>query len=904
MPKKKTSSQNPRSAKKKQVKKRPAKAKVKTSFKAKAVARKSGKISKSSPKSKGKKFTGFLEILRNLKSSFGSGFVNFKAKIFNSQKKSVQAKKRDRQSLINFLTLIIHVCVHLSVFFIPLFFIPITYSPLELNKLLIFIVFLFIGTLACLIKGFVQAELKIKKPFFSIPILLFLLFYIISIIFSIYPPYGIWGFEGGEGISLLALGCFITFFYLISNNFKEKSSILFLLLNLLISSLFVFFISILQILGLIKFIGAYEKLFNPIGTIFDLAIFFCALFVLALGLFIEKNQDLSIRALSLFGMIMSFIMVSIVNFNFLWLILFFTLTFLTFKRLIKEKGRNIKPLSLPITIILISIIAFFVFQGKSFIPFKDLPTNTNNILPSWNSTIRVLVGAVKQSPWIGVGIGNYDYFYAQYKDPINESFRGTAMESKSYFLTLVSTGGALLGVSYLIIIFFFGYKFLNIALKDRLKIYDPIYNVWVFLSIVLFFYTFSVSVLFLWWFFAALLLALMKDSSGFIKEKNREKRIIIFRVLSLFLLIVFLSFSVFVILKFAKKYTGAYYYQKAFYIIENEKFDQHHLKEALRYAQKSAEFQKQSDNVHALLSEIYWLLAKQEIQQDKVYFTDEEKKYINENIDKAIQNLKLAIQKRPKDFTNYLKLANLNQNIIGLKSGVEDKALENYKKAKELNSNDAFIYNQIAKLYWAKYDRELFEIGEKNFGTVEEVPSSAKENLNKAKENLQKALEINPKSKVTRLMLTSVYETEGQIVKAIETMKENVNIYQDDYRLKLALSLMYYKDRKFGIAADYLQSILDKWDDYLDARFILGACYVYEENPDEAIEHFEIILRQNPNDEDLQNLINELKQDELESAKSIVDQKIQILHERLEEEFIQDEQFKTGIINLNSGIKN
>lgn len=141
--------------------------------------------------------------------------------------------------------------------------------------------------------------------------------------------------------------------------------------------------------------------------------------------------------------------------------------------------------------------------------------------------------------------------------------------------------------------------------------------------------------------------------------------------------------------------------------------------------------------------------------------------------DKAIELLNVCIKKEPFDPENY--------NFLGVayyRKGNAAKALENYRKALELDNNYASVFNNIGSMYLALY------LGNKK--KDERIYQLAMENFNRA-------LEIDPRLFAAYNGRGAAYKFKNQVEKAIADWKKSIEINPQ------------YIDAYFNIGISYLQ---------------------------------------------------------------------------------------------------
>ena len=94
--------------------------------------------------------------------------------------------------------------VYLLVFLLPLFFLPFTFEALEFNKQYLLFFLVSLAFLAWLIKMVVkEKEIRVRRTFLDIPVLLFMLVAILATVFSVDKWASLMGFYGRFHPSLI-----------------------------------------------------------------------------------------------------------------------------------------------------------------------------------------------------------------------------------------------------------------------------------------------------------------------------------------------------------------------------------------------------------------------------------------------------------------------------------------------------------------------------------------------------------------------------------------------------------------------------------------------------------------------------------------------------------------------------
>lgn len=225
------------------------------------------------------------------------------------------------------------------------------------------------------------------------------------------------------------------------------------------------------------------------------------------------------------------------------------------------------------------------------------------------------------------------------------------------------------------------------------------------------------------------------------------------------------------------------------------------------------------------------------------------------DIDKAEELIKRLIDNHPDFHEPYLDLV----NIYVYKKKIAE-AEEILQKAEKLGIEDEQLLLSKANIYLMKND------------------------LNKALPVLNRIIELNPKKENVYLILANIYYQNKDYVKAISILQKLINVFPDNFFGNLYLgkiyetiednqkAAFYYEralkereedevlmnlDRVYDKLGERLKSIdvLEKFlainPDFPKVRERLGLLYVGENNYEKALEHFEILLKQFPDNLDL-----------------------------------------------------
>lgn len=822
--------------------------------------------------------------------------------------------------MVSILDKITKACIHLAVFLLPLFFLPVTVSPVEFNKLALLVVLVGISGVAWIGRMVSENQLQMKKSFLSVPILIFATVYIFSSIFSIYRENSIWGYLGGEGMSLTAMLFFVLLFYIIANNFSNKNSVYYLIFNFLISSSLVFLSTFFQLMGvnIFGFMEGSGKAFNTIGTIFSLAIYAGSLLVFSLALITERVGGKLLRIIASITALLALTTIVLIDFKLVWLALVILMGLLMVVGILRNNQGKINLFWIPTAVFIVCL--FGLFMKSPFFNMTDLPVE---ISPSWKATTSVTWNGIKERFLFGSGPGNFAYLYGEYKGAIGNLSAIDFSQGVSFVTTLFATGGLAVGLGFLFLVFIMGrYVGINVystffkkknskAEIEEMQLITPLSLLWIFITIMLFFTTASLSLLFVWWMAFAIIDALSHKGNA-VKVKSGKSKVAelaekigmrgktgpkeeISKVsLAISLLFVgILTGFIAVVYIMSQKYVAACHYQNALAQATEENAN---LEQVGNELNKSIYYNPNRDLPFLALSDVYLLLAQKRIGEKGTDINDEDRTYVWEAISGGLQAANSAITVNKSNYRNYLKLALIYQNIIGLVDGAEKPAIENYEKARDLNPNNFYIYDQLAGVYLTFYDIELLKKVEENGGTLDHVPDSVKENLVRAEENLNKSLEIYPLNPTARMTMITIRELQGDLEGAVKLAEENLSSSKEDFRSALVLGLLYYKNTDYQKAVGLLEAVNKRWDNFSDARYILGLSYAQEGELQKAKEQFEKIAEINDDSQEIKDILESLRAGRTDFLENQGNEKVDEVQQQLEADQRQEDQNDQAVL--------
>jgi len=758
--------------------------------------------------------------------------------------------------------------VYLVVILLPIFFINNVPSPLELNKQALLVGLIGVSTLIWVGKMAWKNEIKFKKSFLLIPILTFLLVYGLSAIFSDYYEQSMWGYFGGENKAFVSVLFFVAFFILVYNNVKNYKGVTKLLLAFLFSG------AILTLFGVLQFFEVYSlpyefakaKFFNPIGSAYVYSIYIAVVFLVSVTLFLSKTSK-ALKALLLALATLAFFLLMAINFKIVWIVVLVMLAFILGMTILIENKNPSQSRTVPMIFLVLTLL--FILRSKPLLDNSELPVE---IFIKYKTAAVISLNSIKDSPLLGSGPTTFANVYKQNRPSNLGDFSVINFnESTSFFFTVASTTGVLGIIAFLFLVI----SGLVVLLKEMMiviKRVDEINNLhsylalsvgvtWLFLTIFLFVYFVNMSLLLLWWLFFALMAAVSSLNQPNNSETNSIKTSSSNSPKASF----FLSFGfVLVIIAFiavlylqSQKYVSAIYFKEAL-TFSNQDSDINKVAEKISNA---ISLDPNRDSYYRDLAVVHLTLAKEKIIEKGLQdLTPEESNFVSTRFRSALQSLNQAKTLNPNNSLNPFSVANLYEEFIVLGKESGEKAIENYREALELDPKNPEIYVSIARVGILLADIETAEANSsKNKREKIETPPKALEHLSMSEEYLKKSLVIKPDHVGSNVLLVTVYEKAGETDKAVNKSKENIEIYPNSAELLVDLGRIYHQQENYSEAEVYFRKALVVNSQYANARYLLGLALDKQGEKDESLAEFEKIKENNPENDLLNKVIDNLK---------------------------------------------
>ncbi len=730
------------------------------------------------------------------------------------------------------------VSLYLAIFLIPLFFLPFAQNVLSHPKQILLLFLLFLSGICWLIKQQIEGKVVLKESKLFYFILIFLFFSVLlSSVFSIWPTASFWGIPLSITDSFLTFFCFLLLAFLFVNIFQNEKEVFFAVFLLLISGAIAAVFLILQLYGVFVLPFDFSQVlsFNTIGSVYQAALFLAALLPISLVLAFQVKKPV-------FWLIFLVLLSSIIliDFSGAWIVLLLGTLVLSIFGLTSAQGKVRAGLAASLMVLLVLSIFFFFFPLR-VAWFPALPFQ---ISPGVVTEMEVLRGVYSEGPknfLLGSGPGTFILDYSKHRSPLlNETFFwGTRFSSgNSEFLDWFITKGFLPGISLILFIVLLIYVNLRkISKKDNpFKIRLGFLASAVALVGASFYLPFSFSMWFLFWIVLAGLLFYNLKTKQI--DLTLQSRRITFSVLILAVIVLGATLFFFQ----GQKYLAEVNYLKGIRLSQENEFVQ-----AMGSIQRATAFNPSVDAYWRDLAQLSLVRANLIVQDDAL--EDEQKnRLIQEIIANGVYYLNQAVNVSPSNVANWNVRGFFFRNLIFI-PGAGERAIESYLKASELEPASPFPYGEIGRVYILMAD--IFK--------REEMLDQKREALLLAIENLQKSIELKSDYAPGHYLLAVAYDQQGKKDDAIARLEEIKRTAPENIGILFQLGMLHWRKEDMEKAQDEFERVISLNPDYSNARYMLGLVYDKKEEKEKAISEFEKVAQLNPDNQEVQQIIRNLK---------------------------------------------
>ncbi len=769
----------------------------------------------------------------------------------------MESKKVEFFNKLSFTTILVTLFLSLF-FFIP--YVPVT---LEASKGFLISIGMTLALFFWLIARLGEGKFSVPKDRIILFAGLIPLVFLISSFFSssLYVSLFGSGFEMGTFGSMLVL--FILFF-LSSIYFQTEKRLWYFYQAIFLGA------TILAVFELLSIFIGFNRFFpgllkgisfgNLVGTWDDFVIFFGLIVLLVLFTIEFLKTKGPFLLMQYFLLVVGMFFLIIINLPLVWILVgVFSIILFVYSISIQQTGVRIvhgggdkKKFPFASLIVVFICLVFLIGSNSLGQLVSRYIVVQHNDRPLITTTAQIAKQSLKQNPLLGTGPNtfNIDWALWQPKGVAQTPYWNTDFNNgySSLATFAVTTGvlGLLAWILFLVTFSMRGIKSLHKALRNPLSNYFTLSSlvVAIYSWITVIFYTPN-SIMFMLAFVSSGMLigVLVYNESIAVRHFSflKDPRHSFFSILALMVLMIVTLSTTYI---YAEKFASIIYFSKG--------LNSTNTIESLTKSEKmitNALLLDKNDIYYRTLSQIY-IGEISVLLNDKNISPDILKSNIQQLVNLAEQSAVSAVKQNPKQYINYMNLANVYTALVPLSvENSYESAVSNYEKAQALSPNNPSIHLARASL----------EMTNKNNA--------------EARKFIDQALLLKTDYTDAIFLLAQIETNEGNLSAAIKQAERAGALTPRDPTVFFRLGLLRYNNSDYAGAVSAFEQAVIIDNNYLNARFFLGESYKKVGRKEDALTQFNILSKVLPDNQDIKDAISSLSSAGAPDTKETTDKK-------------------------------
>lgn len=770
--------------------------------------------------------------------------------------------------------------VYAFIFLFPLFFLPFNASILEVNKQLLLTVFAAVLLAVWLGRTIAQGRFEFKKSFLNVGVVLFLVFYLVGSLLSKNVYQAFVGFGGNIAESFSTVLSLAVMFFIVANTLKNKGEILHAVFALTLSGMLAGVLAILQLAGkfLLPWDFARAVSFNTVGSVNALEIFLAGLLALSSVLFVASGVG---RARQIFyGVAAAFFLFMALSINFgnVWWALLLASMLTISLGIINREQMNQTRLILPMVVLAFAILMLLI--KPTFFSWSSVPAE---ISPSFSATMDIDKAVLKDKLFFGSGPASFAYDYGLHRSAaLNQTdfWNVRFNQGLSKIFSQPSTLGLAGSITWLILVVAFAvYGFWKLVRKrgEMWVLSLGLYSGWLVLAFLQFLYPTNLALENAFWVMLALSLLSLKilggpstalpqrtslnetrDKSGQVGAEDEaaaaaDSVVMTFERNSPLASILSFVFVVVLVLTISVLYLGGtYWWADVLY------------QRGLQAASKNSDLEGSSVAIsRAVMLNPYNDLYLRTLSQAALLRVDQEfakpqskerDQRIQDFIATAVNLAKRSTELAPLNSDNWVQGAVIYRSVMPYLGGADQWAASFYQEATKLEPKNPFYYWELGRTYVLAADLLGPSVGQDK-----EKQVKVDNYLARAVDAFKESVAVKPDYASAVFDLAMAYERQGKTEEAIKGVVDAQAMRPTDVGVTFQLGLLYYKLADWANAKAQFERAVSLDANYANARYFLGLVDDRLGNKNAAIEQFQKVSDLNPDNQDVKNILANLK---------------------------------------------
>jgi Tfp pilus assembly protein PilF len=821
-----------------------------------------------------------------------------------AEKPSMQPKPKRKVSGLEVLFVVARWMLYGYLVLLPLFFLPLTNSPVVSNKEFFSVAILTIVFIIWLVEVVSQGKLVLRKTFLNLTTFLLVVAAGVSALFSQSVWVSVFGFSG-QTDTLVMFGVYFLTFFLVSQFFGSPQEIKKIVFGMGGAFFVASFLFILQVFGvsLIPFSFARSFVFNTIGTVNAASLYFALGALWGVVLWMSaKNIFEKIGSLAL--LLSGYVAVVMIEFNIalygISAVLFLYLVMHLFGRGIVSVNKMILP-----TVLLVLTVTIAV--GVLSLPSLSLRAKMGNqiveVAPSLSSTANAVWNTAKAGPMkvvFGEGPAMFTY---QWMGGRPVELNGTNFWNVRFYqgysgilsqlsdlgiIGLITFSALIVNIILVVLAVFFFIRKKTLLPDDENLLIGSLCSV-VFLLFCWFVYPFVFSLNVLLFAFLAVTIVLythakkqkllreIAENEAFVDLGAAEKEIKIEKQLLrridftskpqktlLFTLVAvsLITFSVIFLYVEGQRYAGAVYYENG-----NRYLSLGNTDAALSAIGRAAQFDPHNDSYWRALAQIHLAKINELVRkpiENQDAFAGQLANYQKGSIDSA----QMAIAANGIDPFNWAMKGVAFETAVSYVDNGEQASAFAAAAFHEASVRDPLSPLRTldeARTHLLTADQIFRKVmllesqKEQNTKAIEQAKKLYKEYIDSSMKLIEKTIALKKDYAPAHYLMAQIYDRMGDLKNAIKKTEELRYSSLADIGTVFQLGFFYFKDGQWDNAQREFEIAVANSPNYANARYFLGLIYDKKGMKEKAIEQFERIAQLNPENGEVQQMLQALK---------------------------------------------
>lgn len=273
--------------------------------------------------------------------------------------------------------------------------------------------------------------------------------------------------------------------------------------------------------------------------------------------------------------------------------------------------------------------------------------------------------------------------------------------------------------------------------------------------------------------------------------------------------------------------------------------------------ERAVAYEDKNYRLHAMLvaarsRQVYQLIQKaiggQNVQQD-----------FQAAVSKAIQSSQRSIELYPGNSVIWRAQGALYEMLIPFIPGSEKLTFDSYGKAATLDPINPSVFVDLGRSYLVYADRVQLAGAQLKSSEKEQFQREREKALELAMDALKKAANLKGDLAAAHFLMTQAAIRQGDLNTAIQSSENAKATAPFDIGIAFQLGLLYYQGGQLDKAQAEFERAVSLNANYSNARYFLGVIYDKKRDKDKAIQQFEHVLAFNPDNQEVKNILANLK---------------------------------------------